>query len=186
VRALQSAYTGAGDGRLDVGLSIGVIWAMTEPGLRAVRRCADETGMTITMHINESPFDNLSAQQQWGRNTIPLLAECGLLGPDLIAVHCVHMTDEDIRLFVEYGVARRLQSGQQHVSWLWHSSDCGDGAGQGDDRVGYGRFWQQQLSGHAGDVEIRTRCCRRSANKIRPVCGPSVRWTGRPATVPGR
>lgn len=105
VRALQSTYTGAGDGRLDVGLAIGVIWAMTEPGLRAVRRCADETGMTITMHINESPFDNLSAQQQWGRNTIPLLAECGLLGPDLIAVHCVHMTDEDIRLFVEHGVA---------------------------------------------------------------------------------
>jgi 5-methylthioadenosine/S-adenosylhomocysteine deaminase len=30
-QALQAQYNGAGDGRLDIGLAIGVIWAMTEP-----------------------------------------------------------------------------------------------------------------------------------------------------------
>uniref|UniRef100_A0A7C1FUP7 Amidohydrolase n=1 Tax=Caldilinea aerophila TaxID=133453 RepID=A0A7C1FUP7_9CHLR len=104
-RTLQNRYNGAGDGRLDIGLAIGVIWAITEPGLRAVRRCADETGMTITMHVNETLFDNVAAQQRWGRATIPMLFETGVLGPDFIAVHCVHMTDEDIELFVRRNVA---------------------------------------------------------------------------------
>jgi len=103
-QALQAQYNGAGDGRLDIGLAIGVIWAMTAPGLRAVRRVADATGMTITMHVNETPFDNVSAQQHWGRDTIPMLAETGVLGPDFIAVHCVHMTDADIDLFTQHNV----------------------------------------------------------------------------------
>lgn len=104
-QALQARYVGAGDGRLDIGLAIGVIWAMTEPGLRATRRVANQTGMTITMHVNETPFDNVAAQQHWGRNTIPMLAETGVLGPDFVAVHCVHMTDAEIDLFAQHGVA---------------------------------------------------------------------------------
>jgi 5-methylthioadenosine/S-adenosylhomocysteine deaminase len=104
-RALQAKFKGAGNGRLDIGLAIGVIWAMTADGLRAVRRVADETGMTITMHVNESPFDDISAQQQWGLHTIPMLAETGVLGPDFIAVHCVHVTDEDIARFAVHNVA---------------------------------------------------------------------------------
>ena len=72
---------------------------MTEPGLWAVRRVADETGMAITMHVNESPFDNISALEHFGRATVPMLEHTGLLGPDFVAVHCVHMTPEEIRLF---------------------------------------------------------------------------------------
>ena len=102
---LQAAYDGAGDGRLDIGLAIGVIWGMTEEGLRAVRRVADATGMMITMHVNETPFDNIFAQEQWGLDTIPMLERTGVLGSDFNAVHCVHMTDEDIALFVQHGVS---------------------------------------------------------------------------------
>lgn len=104
-RELQATYDGAGDGRLDIGLAIGVIWGMTEEGLRAVRRIADATGMMITMHVNETPYDNAFAQEQWGLDTIPMLERTGVLGPDFNAVHCVHMTDEDIALFVQHGVS---------------------------------------------------------------------------------
>ena len=102
---LQAAYDGAGDGRLDIGLAIGVIWGMSEEGLRAVRRVADTTGMMITMHVNESPYDNIFAQEQWGMNTIPMLERTGVLGTDFNAVHCVHMTEEDIALFVKHDVS---------------------------------------------------------------------------------
>lgn len=103
-RALQQQYDGAANGRIDIGIAIGVIWGMTAEGLVAVRRTADQTGMHITMHVNESPFDNISARKHFGRDTVPMLAECDLLGPDFLAVHCVHMTDEDLRLFVEHQV----------------------------------------------------------------------------------
>ena len=75
-----------------------------------MRRVADETGMTITMHVNESPFDDISAQQQWGMGTIPMLAETGVLGPDFIAVHCVHVTDEDIAPLLQHDVSHCLHT----------------------------------------------------------------------------
>jgi len=104
-RTLQATYNGAGNGRLDIGLAIGVIWAMTVDGLAEVRRTADATGMTITMHVNETPFDDIAAQELSGLRTIPLLEETGVLGPDFIAVHCVHVTDTDIDLFAAHDVA---------------------------------------------------------------------------------
>jgi 5-methylthioadenosine/S-adenosylhomocysteine deaminase len=103
--ALQRQYAGAGGGRIDVGLAIGSIWGMTEGGLRAVRRAADATGMRITMHVNESPFDNQSSVGRFGRRTVPMLAHTGVLGPDFLAVHCVHMDEDDIRLFAQHGVS---------------------------------------------------------------------------------
>lgn len=101
---LQRQYGGAGDGRIDIGLAIGVIWGMTEPGLQAVRRTADATGMRITMHVNETPFDNFSSREHFGRDTVPMLAQVGLLGPDFLAVHCVHMNEDDIGCFADHGV----------------------------------------------------------------------------------
>jgi 5-methylthioadenosine/S-adenosylhomocysteine deaminase len=103
--ALQAEYAGAGDGRIDVGIAIGSIWGMTEGGLWAVRRAADATGMRITMHVNESPFDNQSSVGRFGRRTVPMLAHTGVLGPDFLAVHCVHMDEEDIALFAAHGVS---------------------------------------------------------------------------------
>ena len=102
---LKSKFDGAADGRIHIGLSVGVIWGVTEAGLRATRRCADETGMLITMHINETPFDNAASVERFGCRTIPMLERTGLLGPDLLAVHCVDMNDEDVALFVKHNVA---------------------------------------------------------------------------------
>lgn len=102
--ALADRYHGAGGGRIQVGLSVGSIWGVSEAGLRATRQLADRRQLPITMHINESRYDNASAVERFGRGTIPMLAHTGLLGPDLLAVHCVHMTDADIALFVEHAV----------------------------------------------------------------------------------
>ncbi len=101
---LIERHHGAGQGRMEVGLSIGAVWGITESGMRATRRFADEHRAPITMHINESNYDNASARERFGRGTVPMLAHTGVLGPDLLAVHCVHMTDEDIALFVQHDV----------------------------------------------------------------------------------
>jgi 5-methylthioadenosine/S-adenosylhomocysteine deaminase len=101
---LIERHNGAADGRLEIGLSVGVIWGITEAGLRATRRFASERHVPITMHINESPFDNEASLKAFGRATIPMLEYTGLLGPDLLAVHCVHMTPEEIGLFAEHDV----------------------------------------------------------------------------------
>ncbi|MGL4648982.1 MAG: amidohydrolase family protein, partial [Caldilineaceae bacterium] len=104
-QALQRQFDGAGSGRMRIGIAVGSIWGSTEEGLRAVRRVADETGMLVTMHVNESPFDDAHTRQRFGIGTIPLLERAGLLGPGFVAVHCVHMDDAGHRLFVEHGVS---------------------------------------------------------------------------------
>jgi 5-methylthioadenosine/S-adenosylhomocysteine deaminase len=101
---LIAQYPSAAGGRLDIGLAVGAIWGITEAGLRAVRRFADEHGVPITMHVNESVFDNASSLERFGHGTIPMLAQTGLLGPDLLAVHCVNMSPEDIALFAAHDV----------------------------------------------------------------------------------
>ena len=102
--ALHRQFGGAAGGRIDIGISIGIVWGMTEYGLHATRRTADNTGMPLTMHVNESPFDNVFSLEHFGRPTVPMLGHFGLLGPDFLAVHCVHMTPEDIALFVNHNV----------------------------------------------------------------------------------
>ena len=104
VAELIERHHGLPGGRLDIGLAVGAIWGISEAGLRAVRRFASAHGVPITMHVNESVFDNASSLDRFGRGTIPMLAHTGLLGPDLLAVHCVNMSAEDIALFAKHDV----------------------------------------------------------------------------------
>jgi 5-methylthioadenosine/S-adenosylhomocysteine deaminase len=102
---LQRRYGGAANGRIDVGIAIGVIWGMTPAGLRAARQTASHHGLPLTMHVNETPFDNYNTLERTGLDTVALLEQCGVLGPDLLAVHCVYMTPDEIALFGERGVS---------------------------------------------------------------------------------
>jgi 5-methylthioadenosine/S-adenosylhomocysteine deaminase len=101
---LLGRLPGGPDQRLELGLSVGSIWGISEEGLNAVRDFAARHNLAITMHINESRYDNASSQERFGRGTVPMLAHTGLLGPNLLAVHCVHMSDEDIAAFVSHDV----------------------------------------------------------------------------------
>jgi 5-methylthioadenosine/S-adenosylhomocysteine deaminase len=56
------------------------------------------------MHVNETRFDNFSSRERFGCDTVPMLERAGLLGPDFLAVHCVHMNEDDIGRFVYHGV----------------------------------------------------------------------------------
>ena len=103
IRALRAAHQHARS-LLDVGIALGIIWGMSEHGLRAVRAAADATGMRITMHVNEVQYDNECALAAWGMATVPMLEHTGLLGADFLPVHCVHMTDQDIALFARHNV----------------------------------------------------------------------------------
>lgn len=88
-----------GNARLSVCAAPGIVWDHSPDGFRELRRIANETGMPITLHIAETPDDDAFCLQTHGKRAIPLLAELGVLGPDFLAVHCVHLTEEDHALF---------------------------------------------------------------------------------------
>lgn len=81
------------------------------------RACA-ELGLPLQTHLAESPAERpwlVEGTGDWtalaefllppaGQTGVRLLAEAGLLGPELSAAHCVHVDDEEIALLAAHGV----------------------------------------------------------------------------------
>lgn len=91
--------------RVRVGLAPCMSWSVDAATLRETRALADATGALVTMHLAESPFDVTEAQRRFGMRDVPFAAATGLLGPDLLAVHCVQCDDADIDLLAAHGAA---------------------------------------------------------------------------------
>ncbi len=86
-----------------IGLAPCMSWSVDEPTLRATRALANATGAPITMHLAESPFDVAESLRRFGVRDVRLAALTGLLGPDLLAVHCVQCDDGDLDLLAAHG-----------------------------------------------------------------------------------
>jgi 5-methylthioadenosine/S-adenosylhomocysteine deaminase len=84
--------------RVAVGLAPCMSWTVDEATLRETRALADRTGALVTMHLAESPFDVAESVRRFGVRDIPFAADTGLLGPDLLAVHCVQVDGQDLEL----------------------------------------------------------------------------------------
>jgi 5-methylthioadenosine/S-adenosylhomocysteine deaminase len=84
--------------RVTAGLAPCMSWSVDEPTLRETRALADDAGALVTMHVSESDFDVTESLRRFGVRDVPLLDRTGLLGPDLLAVHCVQCDDTDIAL----------------------------------------------------------------------------------------
>lgn len=85
------------DGRVRVGLAPSMIWALDEEVLRGTRQLANETGVLITTHVAETPFEIEQAQLRFQGSDTEFLSDIGFLGPDVLAVHCVQCSARDIR-----------------------------------------------------------------------------------------
>jgi 5-methylthioadenosine/S-adenosylhomocysteine deaminase len=90
--------------RITLAMAPGIIWELSEPGFRKMRRIADERGLLITMHVNETEDDDSYSRKTFGMDLIPFLEKTGALGPDFVAVHCVNMQDDGIKTFRKYDV----------------------------------------------------------------------------------
>ncbi|MGY1638873.1 amidohydrolase family protein [Geodermatophilus sp. SYSU D00742] len=89
--------------RVTVGLAPCMSWTVDEPTLRETRALADATGALVTMHLAESPFDVEESVRRYGMRDVPFAAHTGLLGPDLLAAHCVQVDAHDLDLLQETG-----------------------------------------------------------------------------------
>jgi len=64
---------------------------------------ADQLGIGIHTHIHETQDEISQSKAQYGMRPLQRLANLGLLGPNLVAAHCVHMQEEEISLMAEHG-----------------------------------------------------------------------------------
>jgi 5-methylthioadenosine/S-adenosylhomocysteine deaminase len=90
--------------RISIAIAPGIIWDVSEEGFKTIRSLADKHGLLITMHTVETEDDDEYCLANRGMRTIPYLEKIGLLGPDYISVHSVHMKPEDIKIFKDLDV----------------------------------------------------------------------------------
>ncbi len=72
--------------------------------LQQVATYAEELGLIVHMHVHESAQEIADSLKQYGMRPLQRLNQLGLLGPQFVAVHAVHLNDDDIALLKENGV----------------------------------------------------------------------------------
>ena len=70
-----------------------------------VANLANELDAPIHVHIHETAFEIEESLRQHQQRPLQRLANLGVLGPNLIAVHAVHLNDADIDLLARHGAS---------------------------------------------------------------------------------
>jgi 5-methylthioadenosine/S-adenosylhomocysteine deaminase len=94
---------GKADGRIEVYVGIEWLPLASEGLLRDTRTLADELGTGIHIHLNESLTEVENSKQRFGRRPTEVAYDCGILGRNCIAAHCVWLSDTEIALMRETG-----------------------------------------------------------------------------------
>jgi len=102
-RAAYREHHGAANGRIEVYIGIEWLPLASEELLRGARALANELGTGIHIHLNESQTEVDNSIERFGRRPTEVAYDCGILGPDCVAAHCVWLSDHEIDLMVETG-----------------------------------------------------------------------------------
>lgn len=103
VRDLHSKYHNIENGRIKMALAPAAVWSNSGASLKLLKKLSDELDLIYSLHVSETPFDREAVNNLHGKDEIDLLIELGLLNEKLIMVHCVCLTEYDIRKIKEFG-----------------------------------------------------------------------------------
>lgn len=98
------AMTADPERRVRVGIAPCLLWMVDEDALRATRAYADTEGLLVTYHLAETSFEVDVANRTYGCSETAFLERIGFLGPDLLAVHCTRLDDEEIARLADHDV----------------------------------------------------------------------------------
>jgi len=94
--SFMGKYPWGNAGRIQGRLGVHTAYTNSVETLKRAREIADAHGCGIEIHIAEIPRQFLV--EKYGKSAPKLLEEVGLLGPDVIAAHCIDLTDEDLEI----------------------------------------------------------------------------------------
>jgi len=103
-RRLVREYEGYADGRVRTMYAPHAPYTCSLEFLQRVREAADADGVGIHIHLLETQKERQELEEQHGRSIVSVLSEMGFLGEDVLAAHCVWLSDEDIRLLHHHDV----------------------------------------------------------------------------------
>ena len=130
--ALYDTCNGMADGRIKVFFGPHSPYTASEELLVKVRELADEHNIGIHIHVSETQKEINDSLDERGIRPFEYLEKIGFLGPDVVAAHCVWLSDEEIEIIKKHGVKvshnpcsnMKLASGVSPVSKLIENDIC--------------------------------------------------------------
>ena len=80
-------------------------YVVPDEAFHELRIVADQLDTRIQIHLHETTREVEDAERATGKRPLQRLADLGLVNSSLMAVHAVHMTQEEIQLLADAGVA---------------------------------------------------------------------------------
>ena len=102
VRRLFEKHHNSKNGRIKIWVAPAAMWSNTKEMLQMLWKVTNEYNSHFTVHISETPFDREATKELHGKVDIELLEDLGIVGPNVVMVHCVYLTEEDMNLAKKY------------------------------------------------------------------------------------
>ena len=101
--AFFKKYPKGNGGRIEGRLGLHTAFTNSRATMERAREIADQYGVGIQVHIAEIP--RAFVVEKHGMSAPKVLEETGVLGPDVIAAHCIDLTDEDVEILLRNEVS---------------------------------------------------------------------------------
>lgn len=86
-----------GDTRISVTLAPHATYTVSEKPLRRIATLSNELNLKVHIHLHETAQEVVDSEASIGKRPMQHIEECGLLTPDLMAVHMTQLNDAEIK-----------------------------------------------------------------------------------------
>ncbi|AGF97650.1 amidohydrolase family protein [Methanosarcina mazei] len=98
------AWQGAAKGRIKTMYGPHAPNTCSDEFLAKVKEAARQDGAGLHIHVLETEAELLAMKERYGKCSVHMLDDIGFFGPDVLAAHCVWLSDGDIEVLREKGV----------------------------------------------------------------------------------
>jgi 5-methylthioadenosine/S-adenosylhomocysteine deaminase len=90
---------------VEAGIGPHSAYAVPIDGLRATAEAARERDALVHLHVAETRHEARSLEKEFGKSVPAILADIGLLECRVLAAHSVWLSDDDLQIYADHGVA---------------------------------------------------------------------------------
>ena len=96
---LLKKYHNTADGRVQIWFGLRTIFNNTDDLIVRTKELADKYGVGVHMHVAEAKSEIDYTMEKYGEGTVRHLENLGVLDKNLLAVHTVWLTNDEVKLF---------------------------------------------------------------------------------------
>ena len=104
LRRLFKTYHDTENGRLKIWAAPSSMWSNSDEMLKMQWNVVNECGGGFTVHVSETEYARMATEWVHGCNDVDLLEKLGILGPNVLAVHCCWINEKDIALLKAHDI----------------------------------------------------------------------------------